>query len=119
MTLQSLTRSGACALLCSLALPAHAQDKILFNFEHPSDSGDWAPVKLPELSKEQAAPKVEVVPASPAGKCLKIVFDGGEWPAIGTARIPVKGNWKEFQTLKADLTTDRAGVAYFRVCQGK
>jgi hypothetical protein len=54
-----------------------------------------------------------------AGKCLQITFQGGDWPAVGTTKLPVAGNWKPFQTLKADLTTDRACVAYLRACQGK
>ena len=66
-------------------------------------------------SRSCAAPKE----AGPAGKCLKITFDGGDWPTIGTTKIPVPGNWKQFQTLKADLTVDRPSVAYFRIYQGK
>ena len=31
----------------------------------------------------------------------------------------VQGNWKPFQTLKAELTVDRPSVAYFRIYQGK
>ncbi len=103
-----------------------AEDKILFDFAEPSSVHDWAPVKLPELKTDQPAPKIEIVSAghtasaAPApGKCLKITFEGGDWPAIATTKIPVEGNWKAYETLKADLTVDHSCVAYFRICQGK
>lgn len=122
----------ACCMLLFAILPVEAQDKSetqdkpLFNFEGESAAKDWAPIKLPELEKEQPAPKVEIVAvpkekadAAPGRRCLQITFDGGDWPAIGTAKIPIQGNWKQFQTLKADLTVDRPSVAYFRINQGK
>ena len=105
---------------------ADGEDQVLFNFADDAMVKDWAPVKLPDVEKEQPAPKVEIVPvpkskddAGPVGNCLKIRFDGGDWPTIGTTMIPVPGNWKSFQTIKADLTVDRPSVAYFRICQGK
>lgn len=105
---------------------ADDKDQVLFGFTDEAMVKDWAPIKLPEVEKEQPAPKVEIVPAprtkddpGPTGKCLKITFDGGEWPTVGTTKIPVQGNWKQFQTLKAALTVDRACVAYVRVYQGK
>lgn len=105
---------------------ADDKDQVLFSFADEATVKDWAPIKLPEVEKEQPAPRVEIVPApkakddtAPAGKCLKITYDGGDWPTIGTTKIPVQGNWKQFQTLKADLTVDRPSVAYFRVYQGK
>jgi len=105
---------------------ADDKDQVLFSFADEATVKDWAPVKLPDVEKDQPAAKVEIVPApraneeaGPADKCLKITFDGGDWPTIGTTKIPVPGNWKQFQTLKADLTVDRPSVAYFRVYQGK
>ena len=91
--------------------PAVAEDKILFDFAEPSSVHDWVPVKLPELQADQPAPKVEIVPSGDtpeSGKCLKIRFDGGDWPAISTTKIPVAGNWKPYETLKADLTVERS-----------
>ncbi len=105
-----------------------AEDKVLFDFAAPSGVRDWAPVKLPELAKEQPAPKIEIVPAgdasagaasATAGSRLKITFAGGDWPAVSTTKFLVAGNWKAYQTLKADLTVDHSCVAYFRICQGK
>jgi hypothetical protein len=103
-----------------------AEDKLLFDFAEPSSVHDWAPVKLPELKTDQPAPKIEIVPAghtasaAPApGKCLKITFEGGDWPAIATTKIPAEGSWRPYETLKADLTVDHSCVAYFRICQGK
>jgi hypothetical protein len=95
---------------------AETQDKVLFGFEAEAAARDWAATKLPGLSAEQPAPKIEVVPAK---KGLQLTFSAGDWPAIATAKIPVPGNWQSYQTLKADLTVDRPSVAYFRVCQGK
>jgi len=99
-----------------------AKEEVLFSFDDETRVKDWAPSQLPEVKKDQPAPKVEIIPApkaesAPSGKCLKITFDGGDWPAIGTTKVPVKNNWKPFQTLKADLTVDRPSTAYFRICQ--
>jgi hypothetical protein len=97
---------------------AAAEDTVLFDFAKAS-AADWAPAKLPDVKTDAPAPKVEIVTGGDAAKGLKLTFDGGVWPVVGTAKIPVGGNWKEFQTLKADLETDRPGVAYFRLLQGK
>lgn len=101
-------------------------DQVLFNFKGEAAAKDWAPVNLPEVAKEQPAAKIEIVPSpktkvngDQADKCLKITFAGGDWPTIGTTKIPIEGNWKSFQTLKAELTVDRPSVAYFRIYQGK
>ena len=97
-----------------------AEDKILFDFAAPSSVHDWVPVRLPELKTDQPAPSIEIVPAGDAvGNCLQITFAGGDWPAIGTRKIAVPGNWAAYETLKAVLVVDRPSVAYFRICQGK
>jgi hypothetical protein len=108
------------------SIAADDKDQALFSFTDEAAAKDWTPVKLPEVEKEQPAAKVEIAPApkakedaGPAGKCLKITFDGGDWPTVGTTKIPVQGNWKQFQTLKAELTVERPSVAYFRIYQGK
>ncbi|HZL88277.1 MAG TPA: DNRLRE domain-containing protein [Pirellulaceae bacterium] len=102
---------------------ADEKNQVLFNFASESAAKDWTPVKLPEVAKEQPAPTIEIATAKAgdgqAGKCLKITFAGGDWPAVGTTTIPVQGNWKPFQTLQAEVTVDRPGVAYFRICQGR
>ena len=96
------------------------KDQELFNFEDKATVTDWAPAKLPDVEKDQPPPKVEIVPVPNAKDGgLKITYDGGDWPAIGTTKLPVRGNWKQFQTLKADLTVDRPSVAHFRIYQGK
>lgn len=86
------------------SMAADEKDQVLFSFADEATVKDWAPIKLPEVEKDQPAPKVETVAAPkskddpcPAGKCLKITFDGGEWPTIGTSKVPVPGNWKQFQ----------------------
>jgi hypothetical protein len=96
---------------------ADDKDQILFDFANQDAAKDWAPVKLPDVEKEQPAPKIEILSAADP-KGLKVTFDGGDWPTIGTTKIPIQGNWKQFQTLKATLTVERPSVAYFRVYQG-
>lgn len=95
-----------------------AQDTILFRFDKPGSATAWAPVALPDVEKVQPAPQTEIVSAKDSPG-LKIRFEGGDWPSVGTTAIPITGNWKSFQTLKADLTVDRPCVAYFRIGQGK
>jgi hypothetical protein len=112
----------ACALLAAMApVAAESADTMLFDFEDAAELGNWKPVKLPELKTDAPAPKFEFsTDSATSGKsCLKMTFAGWQWATIGTTVIPVKGNWKEFQTLKADLTLDRPGIAYFRICQGQ
>jgi hypothetical protein len=84
-------------LLLGLVFAEDAQEKpdeILFDFK-AATARDWTPVKLPELEKDQPAPRVEIVPgkAPAASRGLKITFRGGDWPTVGTTKIPVKGNW--------------------------
>jgi len=96
-------------------------DSVLFNFETPADLAAWAPVKLADVKSEQPAPKIELSSegATSGKSCLKITFAGGQWPTVGTSAIAVKGTWKEFQTLKADLTVDHEVVTYIGIGQGQ
>jgi hypothetical protein len=117
---------GVTLLCLSQSVPpegkaADDKDQVLFDFADKAAVKDWAPVKLPEVEKEQPAPKVEIVAAANAkdAASLKITFDGGDWPTVGTTKIPVPGNWKQFQTVKAILTVDRPSLALFRILQGK
>jgi hypothetical protein len=105
---------------------ADDKDDVLFDFAVEAMALDWVPVKLPEVVGVQPAPKVEILRApkakgdtGPAGNVLQITFDGGDWPTVGTSKLPMYGTWKQYQTLKADLTVDRPSVAYFRIYQGK
>src|ERR1022692_1149176 len=119
---------AVCVFSCEFSRESNAaddRDQVLFNFADKGTVKDWIPVTLPDVGGDQPVPKVEIVPmpkakddARPAGQGLKITYDGGDWPTIGTTRIPVQGNWKQFQTLKADLTVDRPCVAHFRIYQG-
>ncbi|MFB3893837.1 MAG: hypothetical protein ACE15C_17635 [Phycisphaerae bacterium] len=102
------------------ASQAASEDTVLFDFKDAAGAADWSPAKLPEVKTDQPAPKVEIVTGSAAGASgLKLTFDGGDWPVVATTNIPVEGNWKPFQTLKATLTADKPIVAYFRILQGK
>jgi hypothetical protein len=96
-----------------------SSEKVLFDFESPADIEAWAaatlagnPDKEPEVKIAKSAPH-----ATSGGACLRLTFDGGLWPAVMTTDIPIKGNWKEFQILKADITVDRACCVGFRVHQ--
>jgi hypothetical protein len=122
MSFTSLARSGVAALLLLvLAADVAADETTLFGFEEPASAKDWALTRLAEVEKEQPAPRVEIVraPKGASGKALKITFAGGDWPVVATTKIPVKGNWKSFQTLKAVLTVDRSSVVYLRISQGQ
>lgn len=111
--------------LAASSLPAEeaVKTELLFGFEEPAATDAWTIMKLPELSADQPAPQIEVVPTAgepggaAAGKALKITFHGGDWPTIGSSRIAVPGNWQAYQTLEAELTVDRPGVAFIRVLQ--
>lgn len=93
-----------------------AQERMLFDFTAASAARDWAPHRLAAVDSVSPAPEVAL---APEGKELQITFRGGDWPVVGTTRIPVEGNWKSYQTLRAELTIDRPGVAYFGISQGK
>jgi hypothetical protein len=96
-------------------------ETLLFDFKS-SDLPTWEPVRLAALKPDAPtpAPKIELsAPNDSTGKSsLKITFAGGQWPTVGTTVIPIKGAWKEFQTLEADLTVDKAVVAYIGIGQG-
>ena len=49
--------------------------------------------------------------------CLKIIFSGGEWPALITTNVPP--DWSGFQTFKADVVVDRPCLVGFVAMQGK
>jgi len=113
-----------CLMMVVLAFStgaAEVPDSLLFDFETPADLASWKEVKFPELKTEQPAPKVEMSQDGvTSGKsCLTITFDGGQWPMVGTTTIGIKGAWKEYQTIKADLTSERGGVAYLGIGQSK
>lgn len=118
-----------CCIVCLLSwtlllLPrcVAAEEKTLFDFAGQTAIREWTPVKLPEFKEEQPAPTIEYAAKTDDGKTgdsLRITFSGGDWPAVGTTTIPIPGNWKSFQTLRAVLTVGRESVAYFRACQGK
>src|SRR5262245_45356480 len=74
---------------------ADDKDEVLFDFAVGAMAADWVPVKLPEIAADQPAPKVEIVrtpkgkgDAGPAGDSLQITFDGGDWPTVGTSKLP-------------------------------
>jgi hypothetical protein len=121
-----LALASAWLVLLLAGVAVAAEDKTLFDFQDAAAAGKWSAAKLPEVKTDSPAPRVEVVAntaaAGTAGaeaKGLKLTFDGGEWPVVATTTIPVEGNWKELQTLRADLTVDAPLVAYFRVLQGQ
>jgi hypothetical protein len=101
------------AMLLLLAL-APAPDRVLFDFEEADEAARWSEYQLYGVKEKDPAVKVERVQGA-----LKLTFDGGFWPAISTERITVPGDWKEFQTLLADVTADRRCLIGFRVLQEK
>jgi hypothetical protein len=109
----------ACGIVLSTGADARAQDQVLFNFKDPNSVKDWAVVALPEPKQKQPSPTFEIVDGpKDAGNNLAITFAGGDWPTIGTTKIPVAATWKQFQTIKAEFTVDRHSIAYLRIGQG-
>src|SRR5579872_2939787 len=112
---------GLLLFACASSLPA--DEAVLFDFSAPESAAQWKPYTLTQLPKAEpapASPTVEHVPASAARSAqLKIVFSGGVWPTVATTSVPVTGNWREFQSLRFDLTVDRPCVAYMRIHQKK
>ncbi len=98
-----------------------SSEAMLFDFEGPADVEAWSSAAL--AGNPDKEPEVKIarssLPATSGGACLELTFDGGQWPAVMTKRIPIRGNWKEFQLLKADLTVDRACCVGFRIHQAE
>jgi len=107
--------------LSAIAASAPPQEKLLFDFEADSALKEWVPARLPDAIGDDPAPSIQIVAETAAAgrKGLKLTFDGGNWPVAATKKILVEGNWKEFATLKADLTVDKTLVAWFGVLQGR
>lgn len=105
-------------VLATLSSPPRA-DRPLFDFEEADEAARWSPY---ELTREKApSVRVEQVEqgATSGNRALKLTFDGGLWPAVSTDRIPVPGDWREYQTILADVTTDRRCLVGFRILQAR
>src|SRR5262245_57906072 len=98
----------------ALLLLLPAPDRTLFDFEDADEASRWSDYQLAGVKEKEPAVKVEQVQGA-----LQLTFGGGFWPAVSTERIAVPGDWKEFQTLTAEATTDRRCVIGFRVLQEK
>src|ERR1700731_3672694 len=95
----------ACGIMWSAVREVPAQpmppspETHLFKFEDPASVRDWSAVKLPGVKNDQPPPKIAIVAGKsltrPEEKVLQITFEGGDWPAIATTKIPVAGNWKK------------------------
>ncbi|MBI3858368.1 MAG: DNRLRE domain-containing protein [Planctomycetes bacterium] len=98
-----------------------AADRTLFDFEAADDAARWSDYPLTELKQKEPGVRIERTDkgATSGQFALKLTFDGGFWPAVSTDQIAVPGDWKEFQTLLADVTTDRRCLIGFRILQEK
>jgi len=104
-----------------------AAEKMLFDFEDEADLKNWSVLGLPAPKGEPGfgdkdhPVKMELATenATSGRRSLKLTFDGGLAPAITTARIPVPGDWAEFQTLRANVAVSRPCLVGFRVVQEK
>ena len=100
-------------------------EKTLFDFENEADLGNWANLDLPNpkgepsLGDKDHPVKLAVATenATSGQRSLKLTFAGGLAPAITTAKLPVAGNWMDFQTFRADVTVSRPCIVGFRVMQ--
>jgi hypothetical protein len=110
----------ALALLAFLGGPSRSET-MLFDFEDADEASRWIPIKLPEVKTDSPDPSIELSAehATSGKQSLKITFKGGFWPAVACDRIIVPGDWKEFQTLRADVTVDRACLIGFRALQAR
>src|SRR5262245_34733099 len=110
--------TAALALLALLGGPSRSET-MLYDFEEADEAGRWAATKLPEVKTDSPDPLVELSAehATSGKQCLKIMFKGGFWPAVACDRIAVDADWKEFQTLRADVTVDRPCLIGFRALQ--
>ncbi len=134
-------------LALSLAQPARAEDAMLLDFENPADLANWSPVTVgqapaPASSQPSTMPEPAAVPPAAAGtkpdaspmaataelsdknatngsKALKIIFHGGRWPGVADAKLPIGGDWQEFNSIKLDMTADRPTLAGLRITQRK
>ena len=100
--------------LALLLLIPPAPDRVLFDFEEADEAARWSDYALVGVKEKEPAVRIERVDSA-----LKLTFAGGLWPAVSTERISVPGDWKEFQTLTAEATTDRRCLIGFRVLQEK
>ena len=122
----TIRRSALALALFAILGPAHAgpavfQDKLLFDFEDADEAARWTAFEMPDAKQKEPAITVERTEAgATSGRgALKLTFNGGFWPAVSSDRIAIPGDWKEFQTLLADVTTDRRCLIGFRVLQSK
>jgi len=127
---------------------AQAEEKVLFEFREDVELKAWTavevgPVRPPPPPPKDApppppedvdvlaasyvtiagdsAPKVELTAEGAAGgaKRMKITFHGGTWPGIVNTRLPVGGDWQEFNAIKLDLTVDKELLAGLRITTRK
>jgi hypothetical protein len=112
--------SAALTLIALLGGPS-ASETMLFDFEEAQDAGRWAAMKLPEAKSDSPDPAVELSDDHvTSGKhSLKITFHGGFWPAVACDRIAAPGDWKEYLTLRADVSVDRPCIIGFRALQAR
>ena len=110
----------ALALLALLGGPSRSET-MLFDFEEADDAGRWSATKLPEVKTDSPDPSVELSTehATSGKQSLKITFKGGFWPAVACDRVAAAGDWKEFLTLRADVTVDRPCIIGFRATQAR
>jgi len=101
---------------------ATAEEKVLFDFETDADVAAWSHLKLENKKlpgADEPGTKVELsTEGATSGKhALKITFQGGRWPTVTTAALPVTENWvaQKFVTFKADVTVTRPCLVGFRV----
>jgi len=100
-----------CVLVVAAA-PAGADETVLFDFAEAAQAGDWANHALPGKGLAQPAATV----AWEAGR-LKITFAGGDYPHIGTVKLPA--DWSAFKTLRAEVTVPERRLVGLRVMQAK
>lgn len=76
----------------------------------------WKPTTRP--AEPQVKAEIVTDGATSGKQALKITFDGGEWPTIGTTAVP-EVRWAAYKTIVADVTVPRPCVIGFCMMQEK
>ena len=121
---------------------AAAEDRVLVGFERGADISAWTNVDINALRMKDwqaaadlaqkdgkaAPPKPAAAPAEPAAKlelsseggksALKITFNGGHWPLVGTATIQ-EMDWSPYKSMQVDMTAPRECLVGVRFRQEK
>ena len=96
-----------------------SHEKMLFDFEAPTDLESWSNLVLPDAKMKEPPVKIELSKdrATSGKSCVKLTFAGGRWPTVSTAQV--LDDWLPYQTFHADVTAARPCLVGFTAMQEK